>query len=131
MFLKKSPADFVGKWYPHIGNCNKCEYETKHRIGKIGFYLARSYNIQMLLSKRFPSCLVNTVKALSSPRGTYLMLDTPQGGLIREEGLFKKLDEKDIYDSLISLLPHILEIQHTILEVKYKFDRVYPKRHQN
>ena len=30
-------------------------------------------------------------------------------------GLFKQLDEKDIYDSFINLLPHILRIQHTIL----------------
>ena len=55
------------------------------------------------------------VKALLSPLGAYLILDTPRGGLIREGGLFKQLDEKDIYDSFISLLPHILQIQHTIL----------------
>ena len=41
--------------------------------------------------------LQNTVKALLSPRGTYLILDTPEGGLL-EGGLFKTLDEKDIYD---------------------------------
>ena len=40
-------------------------------------------------------------------------------GLIREGGLFKKLDEEDIYDSFTSLLPHILRIQLTILGVKY------------
>ena len=42
-----------------------------------------------------------------------------KGGLLREWGLFRKLDEKDIYDSFISLLPHILQFQHTILRVEY------------
>ena len=64
-------------------------------------------------------------------------MDTPDGGLlekglIREEGLFRKLDEEDIYDSFISLLPHILQIQHTILGVKYiNSTEFYPKLYQN
>ena len=58
-------------------------------------------------------------KSSIKPRGPYLILETPRGGLIREGGLFKKLGEKDIYDSFISHLPHILQIQHKILGVKY------------
>ena len=53
-------------------------------------------------------------------------------GLIREGGLFKKLDEEDIYDSFISLLPHILQIQDAILRVKYiNLTDFYPKLYQN
>ena len=47
-------------------------------------------------------------------------------GVIREGGLFKKLDDSDIYDSFISLLPNILRIQHTILRIKY-IQLTYPK----
>ena len=42
-----------------------------------------------------------------------------RGGLIKEGGLFKALDEMGLYDSFISLLPHILQIQDAILRVKY------------
>ena len=52
----------------------------------------------------------STVKALLSPRGAYLILDTPEERLIREGGLFKKLDDEDIYDGFISLLPRTLRI---------------------
>ena len=63
--------------------------------------------------------LENAVKALLSAQGAYSTLDTPEGGLlerglIREGGLFKKLDEKDLHDSIISFLLHILQIPHTI-----------------
>ena len=37
----------------------------------------------------------------------------------RRGGLLKKQNEKDIFYSFISLLPHTLRIQHTILRVKY------------
>ena len=57
-------------------------------------------------------------KSSIKPPGCLFDLDTP-GGLIREGGLFKKLDEKDIYDSFISLLQHILQIEYTILGVEY------------
>ena len=57
--------------------------------------------------------LLSYRKSSIKPPGAYLILDIPEGGLlerglIRKGGLFKKLDEKDIYVSFISLLPHIL-----------------------
>ena len=64
-------------------------------------------------------------------------MDNPKGGLlqrelVREGGLLKKLDEEDIYDSFISLLPHILQIQDAILRVKYiNSTDFYPKLYQN
>ena len=67
-----------------------------------------------------------TVKAILSPRGAYLILDTPEGGL------FTMLDKKFIYDSFISLLPNILQIQYTILRVKcINSTDFYPKLYQN
>ena len=66
-----------------------------------------------------------TVKALLSPRGAYLILDLPEGGLNREGGLlergglFTKSSEKDIFGSFSVLLFHILRIQHTIFRLKY------------
>ena len=73
-----------------------------------------------------------TVKAILNPRGACLILDIPEGWLIGEGGLYKKLDEKDLYDSFISLLPHILLIQYTILRVKYiNSTESYPKLYQN
>ena len=55
-----------------------------------------------------------------------------RGGLIREGDLFKKLDKEDVHDSFISLLPHILLIQHTTLGVKYiNSTELYPKLYQN
>ena len=67
-----------------------------------------------------------TIKALLGSRGAYLILDTPEGGL------FKNLDEEDIYDSFISLLTHILRIQDAILRVKYiNSTDFYPKLYQN
>ena len=72
-----------------------------------------------------------TAKAITSPRETYLILDTPEGGLL-ERGLLKRIDENGIYDSFISLLPHILQIQDAILRVKYKnLTEFYPKLYQN
>ena len=72
-----------------------------------------------------------TIKAQLSPRGAYLILDTPEGAF-REGGLFKKLDEEDIYNSLISLLPHILRINDAILRVKcINLTDLYSKLHQN
>ena len=66
------------------------------------------------------------MKVLLSPRWAYLILDTPEGGL------FKKLDEEDIYDSSVNLLPHILRIQDTILRVKYiNLTDFYPNLYQN
>ena len=52
-----------------------------------------SYSIQ---SETFESFDCDTVKVLLSTRETYLILDTPERGLIREGGLFKTLHEKDI-----------------------------------
>ena len=51
--------------------------------------------------------VVDTVKAVLSPLGAYVILDTP------EVALFTKSNDKDIYDSFSVLLPHILWIQHT------------------
>ena len=68
---------------------------------------------------------INTVKALLSPRGAYLILDLPEGGLNRKGGLlergglFTKSSEKDIFGSFSVLLFHILQIQHTIFRLKY------------
>ena len=60
-----------------------------------------------------------SIKALRG--GAYLILDIPkeglaERGLIRQEGLFKTLDEKDIYDSFITLLPHICGIKMQFYE---------------
>ena len=38
--------------------------------------------------------------------------------------LFKEFDEKDLYDCFISLVSHILRIQHTTLQLKHRFDSV-------
>ena len=54
-----------------------------------------------------------TVKALLSSRGLIQSLDTAA----LERGLFAKSNDKDIYDSLSVLLPHILRILRTILRV--------------
>ena len=67
---------------------------------------------------------MSAVKALLSPRGAYLILDAPEGGLIdrgliREGGLFTKSSDKDIFGSFSVLIPHVLRTQHTILLVKY------------
>ena len=65
-------------------------------------------------------------KSSIKPPGTYLISDTP------EAGIFKKLDKEDIYDSFIILLPHILQIQDAILQVKYmNLTDFYPKLYQN
>ena len=58
-------------------------------------------------------------KAPSPPPGGAFSLWMLQRCVIREGDLFKKLDDKDINDSFISLLSHISRIQHTILRVKY------------
>ena len=60
------------------------------------------------------------VTALLSHMGPYLIPDTPEGGLkerglIREEDLFTKSNDKD---SFSVLLPRIFPIKHTILQVK-------------
>ena len=73
-----------------------------------------------------------TVNALLSPQGGLFNFGYSRGGLIREEGLFKKLDEEAIYDSFISFLPHILPIQDAILRVKYiDSTDFYHKLYQN
>ena len=60
-------------------------------------------------------------------RGAY-----ERGELFRKGGLFKKLDEEDIYDYFISLLTRILRIQDAILRVKYiNLADFYPKLYQN
>ena len=72
-----------------------------------------------------PPRFCNTVKALLSPRGAYLILDLPEGGLNRDggllerRGLFTKSSEKDIFGSFSVPLFHILRIQYTIFRLKY------------
>ena len=63
-------------------------------------------NLENLCQKE----LSDAVKTLLSPQGgAYLFLDSPEGNLLeRGGGLFKKLDENEIYDSFINLLPHVL-----------------------
>ena len=76
-----------------------------------------------------------TVKALLSPQGAYLILDTlegdvkerrlirERGGLLeREGGLFTKSTEKNVHDSSLASLGHTLRIEHTIFQVKHKFN---------
>ena len=60
--------------------------------------------------------------SIKPPQGLF-KFGHSRGGLIREGGFFKKLDQKDIYDSFIGLLPHILRSQDAILRVTHKFDR--------
>ena len=62
---------------------------------------------------------IYNVKALSSPRGAYLISDLPEDGLLERGGLFKKLCDKDIFGSFSVLLLNILLNQHTILRFKY------------
>ena len=67
-----------------------------------------------------------TIKALLKSQGGYSILDTPEGGL------FKKLNEKDIYGTFISLSLYILQIQHTISGVEYiNSTEFYPKLYEN
>ena len=55
-----------------------------------------------------------------------------EGGLLERGTLFKKLDEEDIYDSAISLSPHILRVQDAILRVRYiNSTDFHPKLYQN
>ena len=75
---------------------------------------------KQILAEFLPS--LPTVKALLSHKGL-IQFWTLQRGAYQRGGLIQKLDEKDIYDSFTSLLPHILQIQHTILGVN-QFDRV-------
>ena len=86
--------------------------------------------LEKVVSINFPTILskiiINTVEALLRTRGTYLILDLPEGGLDREEcslqgggGLFTKSSEKDIFGSFSVPLFHILRIQHTIFRLKY------------
>ena len=73
-----------------------------------------------------------TVKALLSPQGGFFDFGDSRGGLIREGGLFKKLNEEDICGSFINFLPHMLLIQDAILRVKYIIlTDFYPKLYQN
>ena len=72
-------------------------------------------------------------KSSIKPRGGGLFNFGHSKGSLLERGAYsKKLDEKDIYGSFISLLPHILRIQHTTLRVKYiNSTNLYPKLYQN
>ncbi len=51
---------------------------------------------------------MHAVKALLTPRGAYLISDTPEGGFkergLLEGGLLTKSNDKDIYDSFLVLL---------------------------
>ena len=72
-----------------------------------------------------------TVKALLSSRGAYLTLDSPEGANQRGE-VIQKLGEEDIFDSFISRLPHILQTQDGILQVRdIRSTEFYPKLYEN
>ena len=60
------------------------------------------------------------MKAPLSPLGggLYLFSETP-GGLLEKGGLVTKLNDKDISDNFLVFALHILQIQHSILRVKY------------
>ena len=63
-------------------------------------------------------------KSSIKPPGGLYNFGHSRWGPTTEWGLFKKLDEKDIYDRFISLLPHILRIQDAIFMSQiHKFDR--------
>ena len=67
---------------------------------------------------------VNTVKALLNPWAAYLILDTPEGRLIRVGGLFKKLDEDARYNSFISLFnSYFADSRCNFTSQIHKFDR--------
>ena len=51
--------------------------------------------------------------------GAYLISDTPERGLNRDEGLFTKSSHKDVFGGFSVLLSHILGNQHKILRLKY------------
>ena len=64
--------------------------------------------------------------SIRPPRGgrAYSFWDTPEGSSkevwsITEGSLFAKSDNKDIYDSLLVPLRHVLRVQHTILRARY------------
>ena len=76
--------------------------------------------------------LVHYRKSTIKPQGGLFNFGHSRGGLIREGGLFKTLDAEEIYDSFISLLPHILRVQDAVLRVKYiNSTEFYPKPYQN
>ena len=64
-----------------------------------------------------------TVKALSSPRGLFDSGHS-SGGLIRQEGIIHKIKWQE-YDGFSVLLPHIMQILHVILWVKYDLHAKY------
>ena len=67
------------------------------------------------------SLIINYRKTSIKPPVGLFHFGHSRRGLIRKEGLFKKLDKEDIYmtASFISLLPLILRIHDAILRVKY------------
>ena len=74
-----------------------------------------------------------TVKALLSPSpegGGFFNFGRSREGssgtsLIREEGLFTKLSNKDIFGNFSALIPHILRTQHTILRATYLTSNIF------
>ena len=75
----------------------------------------------------------NTVKALFKPPGGLLYFGNSRGGLIGEKGLlemglFKMLDEEDIYDSFISLFnSYFVDSRCNFTSQTHKFDRLLSK----
>ena len=73
----------------------------------------------------------DAVKTALCTLGAYLIFGHSRGGLIREEA-YSQNSEKDICESFSVLLPKILRIQHTMLQVKYiNLTPFYPKSYQN
>ena len=70
-----------------------------------------------------------TIKALLSPQGVYLILDTSEGGLLERGNLFTKSSDRDIFGNFSVLLSHILWNQHTIYGSIHKFDTVCLPNH--
>ena len=56
---------------------------------------------------------------LIQPPGAFLLSEIPEGEVKKIGGLFKNSNDKDVYDSLLVLLPHILQHQYKTLRVKY------------
>ena len=79
-------------------------------------------------------CLFNEIRnafhhksSIKPPGGAYLILDLPEGGLIREGGLFTKLCDKDKLFS--SFIPYFAESTYNFMLPIDIFDTVFIPNH--
>ena len=70
-------------WHKKVACCG----DVEENLVEIVTVFMHKKSKELLLEKTAGPLLCNTVKALLSPRGAYLILDLPEGGLI-ERGAY-------------------------------------------